>query len=199
MGRQFPVARCPSNPRPEHGDRHRIRARDDRSHRGSGADRGHRVGHRAPVEGSGIPRSWPSVSKLQWPSRPRRSSTALDLSVIRLDIVPPTKSFPSGHTAAAIALYLGLAILTTPHVQLACFVRSSGRSRASYRCSSAFRGSIAECTMPRTCSAACSWGAGTVVGVAGRGVHRLGLATPIRIVGGSHPVERSTPMVEVGR
>jgi membrane-associated phospholipid phosphatase len=38
-------------------------------------------------------------------------------SVIRLDDVPPTKSFPSGHTAAAIALYVGLAILLTPHVR----------------------------------------------------------------------------------
>ena len=38
-------------------------------------------------------------------------------TVIRLDDVPPTKSFPSGHTAAAIALYVGLAILLTPHVR----------------------------------------------------------------------------------
>lgn len=38
-------------------------------------------------------------------------------SVIRLDDVPPTKSFPSGHTAAAIALYVGLAIILTPHVR----------------------------------------------------------------------------------
>jgi undecaprenyl-diphosphatase len=40
-------------------------------------------------------------------------------TVIRLDDVPPTKSFPSGHTAAAIALYVGLAILLTPHVRSA--------------------------------------------------------------------------------
>jgi membrane-associated phospholipid phosphatase len=38
-------------------------------------------------------------------------------SVIRLDVVPPTRSFPSGHTAAAIALYVGLAIIITPHVR----------------------------------------------------------------------------------
>lgn len=38
-------------------------------------------------------------------------------AVIRLDDVPPTKSFPSGHTAAAIALYVGVAILLTPHVR----------------------------------------------------------------------------------
>jgi membrane-associated phospholipid phosphatase len=31
--------------------------------------------------------------------------------VVRLDIAPPTSSFPSGHTAAATALYGGLAIL----------------------------------------------------------------------------------------
>jgi len=41
--------------------------------------------------------------------------------VIRLDDVPPTKSFPSGHTAAAIALYVGLAIILTPHVRHAAF------------------------------------------------------------------------------
>ena len=41
--------------------------------------------------------------------------------VIRLDDVPPTKSFPSGHTAAAIALYIGLAIILTPHVRHAVF------------------------------------------------------------------------------
>ncbi len=37
--------------------------------------------------------------------------------VVRLDVVPPTKSFPSGHTAAAIALYIGLAMLVDPHVR----------------------------------------------------------------------------------
>ena len=31
--------------------------------------------------------------------------------VPRLDAVPPTSSFPSGHTAAAVVLYIGLAIL----------------------------------------------------------------------------------------
>lgn len=31
--------------------------------------------------------------------------------VARLDVAPPTSSFPSGHTAAATALYVGLAIL----------------------------------------------------------------------------------------
>ncbi len=36
---------------------------------------------------------------------------------IRLEAVPPTKSFPSGHTAAAIALYVGLAVIITPHVR----------------------------------------------------------------------------------
>lgn len=38
-------------------------------------------------------------------------------TVIRLDDVPPTKSFPSGHTAAAIALYVGIAIILSPHVR----------------------------------------------------------------------------------
>jgi len=31
--------------------------------------------------------------------------------VHRLDVVPPTSSFPSGHTAASIVLYAGLAII----------------------------------------------------------------------------------------
>lgn len=32
-------------------------------------------------------------------------------AVVRLDDAPPTSSFPSGHTAAAVTLYVGLAIL----------------------------------------------------------------------------------------
>ena len=38
-------------------------------------------------------------------------------TVPRLEPSPPTSSFPSGHTAAAIALYVGLAIVLTPHIQ----------------------------------------------------------------------------------
>jgi len=38
-------------------------------------------------------------------------------TVPRLDVSPPTSSFPSGHTAAAIALYVGLAIIVGRHVQ----------------------------------------------------------------------------------
>jgi membrane-associated phospholipid phosphatase len=48
------------------------------------------------------------------------SSTVVDRprpQVARLDVVPPTKSFPSGHTAAAIALYIGVAMLVDPHVR----------------------------------------------------------------------------------
>jgi undecaprenyl-diphosphatase len=37
--------------------------------------------------------------------------------VRQLDTVPPTASFPSGHTAAAIALYFGVAILVSEHVR----------------------------------------------------------------------------------
>jgi membrane-associated phospholipid phosphatase len=33
--------------------------------------------------------------------------------VRRLDVSPPTSSYPSGHTAAAIALYVGLAIVVS--------------------------------------------------------------------------------------
>jgi membrane-associated phospholipid phosphatase len=39
--------------------------------------------------------------------------------VIRLDAAPPTASFPSGHTAAAIVLYVSLALLITSRVRSA--------------------------------------------------------------------------------
>lgn len=38
-------------------------------------------------------------------------------TVPRLDPSPPTSSFPSGHTAAAIALWVSLAIILSPHVR----------------------------------------------------------------------------------
>lgn len=39
--------------------------------------------------------------------------------VVRLDAAPPTASFPSGHTAAAIVLYVSLALVITSHVRSA--------------------------------------------------------------------------------
>jgi membrane-associated phospholipid phosphatase len=44
-------------------------------------------------------------------------------TVPRLDISPPTSSFPSGHVAAGIALYVGLAIVLASHVK-----HSAGRA-----------------------------------------------------------------------
>jgi undecaprenyl-diphosphatase len=38
-------------------------------------------------------------------------------TVHRLDVSPPTSSFPSGHVAAGIALYIGLAIILSSHVR----------------------------------------------------------------------------------
>ena len=38
-------------------------------------------------------------------------------TVPQLEPAPPTSSFPSGHTAAAIALYVGIAVLVSPHVR----------------------------------------------------------------------------------
>jgi len=38
-------------------------------------------------------------------------------TVVRLDPSPPTSSFPSGHTAAAIALWVSLAIVISMHVR----------------------------------------------------------------------------------
>jgi undecaprenyl-diphosphatase len=40
-------------------------------------------------------------------------------TVVRLDPSPPTSSFPSGHTAAAIALWVSLAIVVSMHVKSA--------------------------------------------------------------------------------
>jgi membrane-associated phospholipid phosphatase len=40
-------------------------------------------------------------------------------NVPRLDAAPPTASFPSGHTAAAIVLFVSLAIVITSHVRSA--------------------------------------------------------------------------------
>jgi len=37
--------------------------------------------------------------------------------VVRLDDAPPTSSFPSGHTAAAVVLYFGLALIVTARVR----------------------------------------------------------------------------------
>ena len=58
-----------------------------------------------------------SCSSWRWPVRPR-SSCASPLSSIanapmpsHLDEAPPTSSFPSGHTGAAVALYGGLAVI----------------------------------------------------------------------------------------
>lgn len=131
------------------------------------------------------------------------SSTIVDRPrprVIRLDIVPPTKSFPSGHTAAAIALYLGLAILTTPHVQhrvvraviwaiaglIPVFVGISRVYRGMHHATDVL-GSVLLGTLAL-------WLAWLVVAcTASVWRHRSeSSADPIT-------VERSTPMVEVGR
>ena len=40
-------------------------------------------------------------------------------NVVRLDAAPPTASFPSGHTAAAVVLYVSLALLLTSFVRSA--------------------------------------------------------------------------------
>ena len=37
--------------------------------------------------------------------------------VVHLDDAPPTSSFPSGHTAAAVVLYVGLALIVTAHLR----------------------------------------------------------------------------------
>ena len=39
--------------------------------------------------------------------------------VVKLEVAPPTASFPSGHTAAAFVLYVSLALVITSHVRSA--------------------------------------------------------------------------------
>ena len=66
--------------------------------------------------GTGLLRSSPS-SASPWSRRriERRSSssTANAPTFVRLDDLPPDASFPSGHVAASIAVYGGLALLVT--------------------------------------------------------------------------------------
>jgi membrane-associated phospholipid phosphatase len=38
-------------------------------------------------------------------------------NVVKLEVAPPTRSFPSGHTAAAIVLYVSLALLITSRIR----------------------------------------------------------------------------------
>ena len=38
-------------------------------------------------------------------------------AVHRLDAAPPTSSFPSGHTAASVVLYVGIALIVTTSVR----------------------------------------------------------------------------------
>jgi len=40
-------------------------------------------------------------------------------NVVKLEVAPPTRSFPSGHTAAAIVLYVSLALVITSRVRSA--------------------------------------------------------------------------------
>ena len=72
-------------------------------------------------------------------------------SVPRLEHLPVNASYPSGHTAAAIAVYGGLVLLLTSWSRTASSGCSPGRSRSLYRSSSPSRACIAECTIPGHC------------------------------------------------
>ena len=75
--------------------------------------------------------------------------------VPRLDATPPTSSYPSGHTAASIALYVGLAIIIWSLVRSAV-VRTIAWIARRRRCRSpsASPACTAGCTTSPTCSRA---------------------------------------------
>ena len=67
--------------------------------------------------------------------------------VRRLDDLPVSDSFYSGHTAASVAVYCGIALLITSWVRSRARCEpSSGSSRSRSRCSSRWRGCTGGCT-----------------------------------------------------
>jgi undecaprenyl-diphosphatase len=77
-------------------------------------------------------------------------------SVPRLEHLPVNESYPSGHTAAAIAVYGGLVLLLTSWSRTASS-ECSPAIAVQYRHSSPSRACIAECH-PLDVAAVCSWG-----------------------------------------
>ena len=81
--------------------------------------------------------------------------------VHRLEGLPADASFPSGHTAASIAVYAGLVLLLTSRIRSRpTRVRRVGRRRILLPCSSRCRGCTGACTTRSTSPAA------RVIGVA---------------------------------
>ena len=77
--------------------------------------------------------------------------------VHRLEQLPVDASYPSGHTAASIAVYCGIALLVTSRIRDGRGSESrSGRSRSRSRSSSRSRACTAACTIRSTASAASS-------------------------------------------
>ena len=51
------------------------------------------------------------------PASPRMAIDRRRPAVEHMDVSPPTSSFPSGHTSAAVALYVGIAVLLALRAQ----------------------------------------------------------------------------------
>ena len=76
--------------------------------------------------------------------------------VLRLEHLPVDASYPSGHTAASVAVFGGLALLVTSGSRAPRSASSRGRSLAFWSHSSPSRACIAGCIIPSTSAADCS-------------------------------------------
>ena len=70
--------------------------------------------------------------------------------VKRLESLPVDASYPSGHTAASIALYGGLLLLLASKINRMSVMTRYSSSGSQFRCSSHGPGCTAGCTTPRT-------------------------------------------------
>ena len=121
-----------------HADRGRRRRRGRRRAAGlAPLAAGRAAGHRAVVEVS-VFLTTAAVIDRQRPSVPR------------LDEAPPTSSYPSGHTAAAVALYIGLALVVAATVRRAWWRALAWVVAGPSPSGSPWAASTGPCTIPPT-------------------------------------------------
>ena len=92
------------------------------------------------------------------PASRRSSSTRTGRRVVRLEHLPVDASYPSGHTAASIAVYGGLALLLTSRSRTAASRVLAWTLAVAMARSSPSRACTAACTTRSTSPAACSSG-----------------------------------------